>query len=36
MAWPALRQHQTYQQDSRSITSFYYEWWLDTTKKPLA
>jgi ABC-type transport system substrate-binding protein len=36
LAWPAVRNHQTYQQDSRSITSFYYEWWLDTTKAPLA
>ena len=36
LSWPAVRRHLTYQQDSRSITSYYYEWWLDQTKAPLA
>jgi peptide/nickel transport system substrate-binding protein len=36
LAWPAVRRHLTYQQDGRSIFSYYYEWWLDETKAPLA
>jgi peptide/nickel transport system substrate-binding protein len=36
LAWPAVRNHLTYQQDSRSIFSYYYAWWLDNTKAPLA
>jgi ABC-type transport system substrate-binding protein len=35
LAWPAVRNHLTFQQDSRSITSYYYEWWLDDTQAPL-
>ena len=34
LAWPALRRHLSFQQDSRSITSYYYQWWLDETKAP--
>jgi peptide/nickel transport system substrate-binding protein len=35
LAWPALKNHYVHQQDSRSITSFYYSWWLDETEAPL-
>ncbi|HWC31488.1 MAG TPA: ABC transporter substrate-binding protein [Dehalococcoidia bacterium] len=35
LAWPAVRDHLTFQQDSRSIFSFYYQWWLDETQAPL-
>jgi ABC-type transport system substrate-binding protein len=35
LAWPAVRNHLTFQQDSRSIFSFYYQWWLDDTQAPL-
>jgi peptide/nickel transport system substrate-binding protein len=36
LSWPALRNHRTFQQDSRSINNFYYNWWLDDTKAPLS
>jgi ABC-type transport system substrate-binding protein len=35
LAWPAVRNHLTFQQDSRSIFSYYYQWWLDETQAPL-
>jgi ABC-type transport system substrate-binding protein len=35
IAWPAVRNHQTFQQDSRSIFSFYHNWWIDDTQAPL-
>jgi peptide/nickel transport system substrate-binding protein len=36
LTWPVVRRHLSFQQDSRSITSYYYQWWLDSTKAPLA
>jgi len=35
LAWPAVGNHLAFQQDSRSITSYYYNWWIDDTKAPL-
>jgi ABC-type transport system substrate-binding protein len=35
LAWPAVGNHLAFQQDSRSITSYYYKWWIDDTKAPL-
>jgi ABC-type transport system substrate-binding protein len=35
LAWPAVRNHLAFQQDSRSITSYYYNWWIDDTQAPL-
>jgi ABC-type transport system substrate-binding protein len=35
LAWPAVRNHLAFQQDSRSITSYYYKWWIDATQAPL-
>jgi ABC-type transport system substrate-binding protein len=35
LAWPAVKNHLALQQDSRSIFSFYYTWWLDPTQAPL-
>jgi peptide/nickel transport system substrate-binding protein len=36
LAWPAVQNYATYQGDSRAINSFFYMWWLDETKAPLA
>ncbi len=35
LAWPAVRNHLAFQQDSRSITSYYYKWWIDETQAPI-
>jgi ABC-type transport system substrate-binding protein len=35
LAWPAVRNHLAFQQDSRSITSYYYKWWIDDTQAPI-
>jgi ABC-type transport system substrate-binding protein len=36
LAWPAVQNYLTFQGDSRAINAFYYTWWLDPTKAPLA
>ena len=36
LAWPAVQNYAVYQEDSRAINNFYYTWWIDPTKKPLA
>ena len=36
LAWPAVQNYATFQEDSRAINNFYYTWWLDSTKAPLA
>jgi hypothetical protein len=36
LAWPAVQNYLTFQGDSRAINSFYYTWWLDPTKAPIA
>jgi peptide/nickel transport system substrate-binding protein len=35
LAWPAVRNYLALQGDSRSINSFYYNWWLDDTQAPI-
>jgi peptide/nickel transport system substrate-binding protein len=34
LAWPAVKNYLTFQEDSRAINSFYYTWWLDDTQPP--
>jgi ABC-type transport system substrate-binding protein len=36
LAWPAVQNYLAFQGDSRAINAFFYDWWLDETKAPLA